>query len=153
MTSCYFFHIPEPHAGFRIAFNMFDADGNEMVDKREFMVVWVPSSPLLITCSIQSTHSKLRTASFLSLTSWRRFFAKRRTRRRQKTGKDWICRYHLILFIYLSKMLPVREVSFHLIRFSLIHLRNKHCYSYKYYVIKCCPVKDQDQKFQSDMQL
>lgn len=31
--------IPEPHAGFRIAFNMFDADGNEMVDKREFLVV------------------------------------------------------------------------------------------------------------------
>lgn len=49
MMSCYFFLIPEPHAGFRIAFNMFDADGNEMVDKREFMVVWVPSSPLLIT--------------------------------------------------------------------------------------------------------
>lgn len=46
MMSCYsfiysFFHISEPHAGFRIAFNMFDADGNEMVDKREFMVVWV----------------------------------------------------------------------------------------------------------------
>lgn len=32
-------HFLEPHAGFRIAFNMFDADGNEMVDKREFMVV------------------------------------------------------------------------------------------------------------------
>lgn len=31
--------ISEPHAGFRIAFNMFDADGNEMVDKREFLVV------------------------------------------------------------------------------------------------------------------
>lgn len=30
---------PEPHAGFKIAFNMFDADGNQMVDKREFMVV------------------------------------------------------------------------------------------------------------------
>ncbi|TSP25394.1 Calcium uptake protein 3, mitochondrial [Bagarius yarrelli] len=28
----------EPQAGFKIAFNMFDADGNEMVDKREFMV-------------------------------------------------------------------------------------------------------------------
>jgi len=32
--------ISEPHAGFRIAFNMFDADGNEMVDKKEFLVVW-----------------------------------------------------------------------------------------------------------------
>lgn len=31
--------ISEPHAGFRIAFNMFDADGNEMVDKKEFLVV------------------------------------------------------------------------------------------------------------------
>ncbi|XP_036424581.1 calcium uptake protein 2, mitochondrial isoform X2 [Colossoma macropomum] len=30
--------LTKPHAGFRIAFNMFDADGNEMVDKREFMV-------------------------------------------------------------------------------------------------------------------
>uniref|UniRef100_A0A8D0V2T0 EF-hand domain-containing protein n=1 Tax=Sus scrofa TaxID=9823 RepID=A0A8D0V2T0_PIG len=28
----------EPHAGFRIAFNMFDTDGNEMVDKKEFLV-------------------------------------------------------------------------------------------------------------------
>ncbi|TNN51857.1 Calcium uptake protein 3, mitochondrial [Liparis tanakae] len=29
----------EPRAGFKIAFNMFDADGNEMVDKREFLVL------------------------------------------------------------------------------------------------------------------
>ncbi|XP_058145961.1 calcium uptake protein 3, mitochondrial isoform X3 [Dasypus novemcinctus] len=29
----------EPHAGFRIAFNMFDTDGNEMVDKKEFLVL------------------------------------------------------------------------------------------------------------------
>lgn len=29
----------EPHAGFKIAFNMFDADGNQMVDKQEFLVV------------------------------------------------------------------------------------------------------------------
>uniref|UniRef100_A0A3Q3M6E2 EF-hand domain-containing protein n=1 Tax=Mastacembelus armatus TaxID=205130 RepID=A0A3Q3M6E2_9TELE len=28
-----------PHAGFKIAFNMFDADGNQMVDKREFLVL------------------------------------------------------------------------------------------------------------------
>lgn len=38
----FFFNVSEPHAGFRIAFNMFDADGNEMVDKREFMVVCAP---------------------------------------------------------------------------------------------------------------
>ncbi|XP_029369179.1 calcium uptake protein 3, mitochondrial [Echeneis naucrates] len=31
--------LTKPHAGFRIAFNMFDADGNEMVDKMEFMVL------------------------------------------------------------------------------------------------------------------
>nr|XP_020451179.1 calcium uptake protein 3, mitochondrial-like isoform X3 [Monopterus albus] len=36
LTSCC---LSEPHAGFRIAFNMFDADGNEMVDKREFLVL------------------------------------------------------------------------------------------------------------------
>ena len=29
----------EPKAGFEIAFNMFDADGNQRVDKKEFMVV------------------------------------------------------------------------------------------------------------------
>ncbi|KAK7141469.1 hypothetical protein R3I93_015574 [Phoxinus phoxinus] len=31
--------LTKPHAGFKIAFNMFDADGNEMVDKREFMAL------------------------------------------------------------------------------------------------------------------
>ncbi|XP_051514763.1 calcium uptake protein 3, mitochondrial-like isoform X2 [Myxocyprinus asiaticus] len=31
--------LTKPHAGFKIAFNMIDADGNEMVDKREFMVL------------------------------------------------------------------------------------------------------------------
>uniref|UniRef100_A0A8C1G1V6 Mitochondrial calcium uptake family, member 3b n=1 Tax=Cyprinus carpio TaxID=7962 RepID=A0A8C1G1V6_CYPCA len=31
--------LTKPHAGFKIAFKMFDADGNEMVDKREFMVL------------------------------------------------------------------------------------------------------------------
>ncbi|KAM3622987.1 uncharacterized protein V6R79_005619 [Siganus canaliculatus] len=31
--------LTKPHAGFKIAFNMFDADGNQMVDKREFMVL------------------------------------------------------------------------------------------------------------------
>lgn len=36
------FFFLEPQAGFRIAFNMFDADGNAMVDKREFMVVCFP---------------------------------------------------------------------------------------------------------------
>lgn len=31
--------ILEPQSGFRIAFNMFDADGNQRVDKDEFLVV------------------------------------------------------------------------------------------------------------------
>jgi hypothetical protein len=29
----------EPQTGFRIAFNMFDTDGNQRVDKNEFLVV------------------------------------------------------------------------------------------------------------------
>ncbi|KPP58388.1 hypothetical protein Z043_123792 [Scleropages formosus] len=33
--------LTKPHAGFKIAFNMFDADGNQMVDKREFLVVGI----------------------------------------------------------------------------------------------------------------
>ncbi|XP_016384921.1 calcium uptake protein 3, mitochondrial-like isoform X2 [Sinocyclocheilus rhinocerous] len=31
--------LTKPHAGFKIAFNMFDADGNQMVDKGEFLVL------------------------------------------------------------------------------------------------------------------
>ncbi|XP_066574372.1 calcium uptake protein 3, mitochondrial isoform X4 [Amia ocellicauda] len=31
--------LTKPHAGFKIAFNMFDADGNQMVDKKEFLVL------------------------------------------------------------------------------------------------------------------
>ncbi|XP_029963192.1 calcium uptake protein 3, mitochondrial isoform X2 [Salarias fasciatus] len=31
--------LTKPHAGFKIAFNMFDADGNDMVDKREFLAL------------------------------------------------------------------------------------------------------------------
>ncbi|XP_036313433.1 calcium uptake protein 3, mitochondrial isoform X2 [Pipistrellus kuhlii] len=31
--------LTKPRAGFRIAFNMFDTDGNEMVDKKEFLVL------------------------------------------------------------------------------------------------------------------
>lgn len=42
MSALFFCHFLEPQAGFKIAFNMFDADGNEMVDKREFMVVCFP---------------------------------------------------------------------------------------------------------------
>lgn len=35
----FLFFILEPLSGFRIAFNMFDTDGNERVDKNEFLVV------------------------------------------------------------------------------------------------------------------
>ena len=35
----YSFSISEPRSGFRIAFNMFDTDGNQRVDKKEFRVV------------------------------------------------------------------------------------------------------------------
>jgi len=31
--------IVEPQSGFNIAFNMFDTDGDQRVDKREFLVV------------------------------------------------------------------------------------------------------------------
>ncbi|XP_007890985.2 calcium uptake protein 3, mitochondrial isoform X3 [Callorhinchus milii] len=31
--------LTKPHAGFKIAFNMFDTDGNRMVDKKEFLVL------------------------------------------------------------------------------------------------------------------
>lgn len=31
--------ILEPHSAFQIAFNMFDIDGNQRVDKHEFLVV------------------------------------------------------------------------------------------------------------------
>lgn len=31
--------VSEPASGFRIAFNMFDTDGNQKVDKKEFLVV------------------------------------------------------------------------------------------------------------------
>lgn len=34
-----FLLFAEPQSGFRIAFNMFDTDGNERVDKTEFLVV------------------------------------------------------------------------------------------------------------------
>lgn len=35
----FFFFFLEPKSGFRIAFNMFDTDGNQIVDKKEFLVV------------------------------------------------------------------------------------------------------------------
>ncbi|KAI4880107.1 hypothetical protein NFI96_031691 [Prochilodus magdalenae] len=38
--------LTKPHAGFKIAFNMFDADGNQMVDKREFLVVKSVNTPV-----------------------------------------------------------------------------------------------------------
>lgn len=34
-----YFYFSEPETGFLIAFNMFDTDGNQRVDKEEFLVV------------------------------------------------------------------------------------------------------------------
>lgn len=34
-----FVYFAEPKCGFQIAFNMFDTDGNQRVDKNEFLVV------------------------------------------------------------------------------------------------------------------
>ncbi len=48
-----FFYLLEPHAGFKIAFNMFDADGNEMVDKREFMAVRLVLLLFIINMSVR----------------------------------------------------------------------------------------------------
>lgn len=39
MTNLINYSVLEPQSGFRIAFNMFDTDGNERVDKNEFLVV------------------------------------------------------------------------------------------------------------------
>jgi hypothetical protein len=39
MTDLINYSVLEPQSGFRIAFNMFDTDGNERVDKNEFLVV------------------------------------------------------------------------------------------------------------------
>lgn len=88
--------ISEPHAGFRIAFNMFDADGNEMVDKREFMVVW----ELLII--IYNKMHLIRFVAFciitsILLTSWKKFSVRKRTERKLlKTCKDLTSRYELL---------------------------------------------------------
>lgn len=57
---CYmpFFCLLEPHAGFKIAFNMFDADGNEMVDKREFMAVRLVLLLFIINMSVRMPQDK-----------------------------------------------------------------------------------------------
>lgn len=59
-----FFCLLEPHAGFKIAFNMFDADGNEMVDKREFMVVWLFLLLCIINLNVRMCKDKVLLFSF-----------------------------------------------------------------------------------------
>lgn len=54
---------PEPQTGFRIAFNMFDTDGNERVDKEEFLVVSVDDC-LIASLSYSSGMSILAEHSF-----------------------------------------------------------------------------------------
>jgi calcium uptake protein 3, mitochondrial len=41
----------EPQSGFKIAFNMFDTDGNQRVDKAEFLVVSISSASTVFTLS------------------------------------------------------------------------------------------------------
>uniref|UniRef100_A0A8C1U0K5 Mitochondrial calcium uptake family, member 3b n=1 Tax=Cyprinus carpio TaxID=7962 RepID=A0A8C1U0K5_CYPCA len=50
--------LTKPHAGFKIAFKMFDADGNEMVDKREFMVVRLVLLLFIINMSVRMLKDK-----------------------------------------------------------------------------------------------
>ncbi|XP_007953145.1 calcium uptake protein 3, mitochondrial, partial [Orycteropus afer afer] len=47
--------LTKPHAGFRIAFNMFDTDGNEMVDKKEFLVRITVYGYYFVTDSVLKT--------------------------------------------------------------------------------------------------
>ncbi|GFR65129.1 EF-hand domain-containing family member A2 [Elysia marginata] len=49
--------VEEPHSGFRIAFNMFDTDGNQIVDKREFLVL----------CGVRRSNSRLLTVFTLAM--------------------------------------------------------------------------------------
>ncbi|KAF7248604.1 Calcium uptake protein 3, mitochondrial [Varanus komodoensis] len=51
--------LTKPHAGFRIAFNMFDTDGNEMVDKKEFLVL-----PNLFLLFLDSSYHSLAFLSY-----------------------------------------------------------------------------------------
>ena len=44
----YFARFTEPRSGFRIAFNMFDTDGDQTVDKKEFLVVSHYSSNIML---------------------------------------------------------------------------------------------------------
>lgn len=43
LTNCNWVFL-EPKSGFKIAFNMFDTDGNQRVDKNEFLVVSIDFS-------------------------------------------------------------------------------------------------------------
>lgn len=84
MKMCYMslFCLLEPHAGFKIAFNMFDADGNEMVDKREFMVVRLVLLLFIINMSVRMPQDKFLLFSF----SWKRYSA--RKMKRKKSGEE-----------------------------------------------------------------
>uniref|UniRef100_A0A673GPU8 Calcium uptake protein 3, mitochondrial-like n=1 Tax=Sinocyclocheilus rhinocerous TaxID=307959 RepID=A0A673GPU8_9TELE len=74
--------LTKPHAGFKIAFNMFDADGNEMVDKREFMVVRLVLLLFIINMSVRMLKDKFLLFSF----SWKRYSV--RKMKRKKSGEE-----------------------------------------------------------------
>lgn len=48
--------LTKPHSGFKIAFNMFDTDGNSKVDKSEFLVVSIDELPMKLPKSMKKLH-------------------------------------------------------------------------------------------------
>ncbi len=89
------FCLLEPHAGFKIAFNMFDADGNEMVDKREFMVVRLVLLLFIINMSVRMPQDKFLLFFHLAgrdipQEKWKEKRAGRRSWQLLSTGKKYI---------------------------------------------------------------
>jgi len=64
----------EPQSGFNIAFNMFDTDGDQRVDKKEFLVVSTPTTLLIDFDDVRF----YRRQYCFSLCDWRFFQAKNR---------------------------------------------------------------------------
>lgn len=53
-------NFSEPQSGFRIAFNMFDTDGNERIDKNEFLVVSIRMMHVNIVFARKRYNSKIK---------------------------------------------------------------------------------------------
>lgn len=54
------FNFSEPQSGFRIAFNMFDTDGNERIDKNEFLVVSIRMMHVNVVFARKRYNSKIK---------------------------------------------------------------------------------------------